>query len=430
LTGTQTLLARAALGVAFGASSLLAISIHRLRTIPARTFDRCIVAGFLLSRFALYLCVFFFCHIAPRGDIPAFYWDQANDVLHGMVPYRDFVSSYAPLHPYLDALALRLWHSPLSIILMALFVECLVLPLWLRLGREFFPEQDLRTAALLYLTSTISFQFVTIDGQDNVIIAVLLALAILWLRKQRDLSSGIAVALGSVLTKFLPLIYAPIFFIASPRRWRWAFGLAIPVVLVYGTFVLKHANVLSVLANEGGLRTANNLTYLIEAIFGITVPPHVSDGLTAFVLLSIFACVLRGTRQASSIRFQPLIFGTAAITIALLLFAKKSWPPYLMIALFPICLLIPAGNKLKATIFAAFGIVAVVAPSYWATVLGQFSSMEFHQGLVAGSADCYLFLFFQSLLIMGYAWLLLASVRRILAVPDVMNEEEPQAVAA
>lgn len=416
MTGYQSLIARAALGVGAAAVSIGVISSARLYSLPQRRFDRLITAAFLVSRLAVFFGVFFVLHIPPRGDIPSFYWDQALYVLRGLLPYRDFPSSYAPLHAFLDAVIVRVWFSPLAIVLFSLLAECLLVPLWLYLGRKLFSDRELRTAALLYFTSAISVQFVAIDGQDNAILAGLFAMAILLLLRDRPVRSGVAVGLGAVATKFLPLVFAPVFFVGTRRRWRWAVGLILPVALVYGLFVVKHLDVLSVLTNEGGLKSANTFPYLVESLLGVNLPSPFWDGLMGLVLLAIFVIVARASHRASlTLRLHAIIFGTAAVTLTLLLFAKKSWPPYLVLALFPICLLVPAGSRLRSTVFAFFGVIAIVTPSYWATILSQFSAQEFHEGLLAGRSNCYIFLALQLLLVAGYGWLFAATIRRIIS---------------
>ncbi|HMH13323.1 MAG TPA: hypothetical protein VK578_09465 [Edaphobacter sp.] len=428
MTGNQTLILRTALSAVAGIAGIVAVSTTRLRALPRHTFDRLITITFILSRLAAYLGIFFIARLQPRGDIPAFYWDDANSALHGLLPYRDFLTSYAPLHPYLDAVAITLWHTPLSIILLAACVEFLLLPIWLHTARSFFSEYEVRTAALLYLTSALSLQFVTIDGHDNVIIATLLALAVLLLHKNHTLASGAAVGLSAVSIKFLPLLYAPLFFFSSFRhRWRWAAGLVLPVGLVYGAFAAKHLAILSPLSQEGSLKSANDLPYLIEAIFGITVPSRIWDTLTITALGIILALVASAMLNATmALRLRVLTFGMAALTLGLLLFSKKSWPPYLMLALFPICLLIPSAGRLKTAktaVFALFGVIAIVSPSYWATVLHQFSSQDFHQGLLAHQQTCLFFLAQQTLLILGYLWLLTESLHHITSPYSAVEAE-------
>ena len=414
MTGNQSLIARTALSVVAGIIGIVAVSSPRIRALPRQSFDRLITIAFIVSRLATYIGVFFILRLQPRGDIPAFYWDDATAVLRGLLPYRDFLTSYAPLHPYLDAFAIRLWHTPLAIILLAVCVEFFLLPIWLHVGRSHFSEHELRTAALLYCTSAISLQFVTIDGQDNVIIAVLLSLAVLLLHKNRTLASGAVIGLGVVSIKFLPLLYVPLYFFTAPRRWRWTAGLAAPIVLVFGTLVAIHAPIFSPLSREGALRSANDLPYLIEAILGVTIPSRIWDAFTLAALAVILALVTRALLQTPpTLRLRVVTFGMAALTLGVMLFAKKSWPPYLMLALFPTCLLIPAASKLKTLAFAFFGAIAVVSPSYWATIHGHFSAAAFHQGLLAHQGSCFFFLAQQILLILGYLWLLIEALRQI-----------------
>jgi hypothetical protein len=105
-----------------------------------------------------------------------------------------------------------------------------------------------------------------------------------------------------------------------------------------------------------------------------------------------------------------LTFGFAALTLALILFSKKSWPPYLMMALFPIGLLVRIESKLRTTAFALFGVVAVLSTSYWATMLQQQTASEFHAGLLAAQPQCLILLALEVLLILSYAWLLRSSL--------------------
>ena len=413
MTGSQTLIARAALAVVAGSASLTAAT-SRLAALPRKTFDRLVLGAFILSRLALYLIIFFVLRIPPRGDITAFYWSEADAVLHHLLPYSSFQSSYAPLHPFLDAAVIRLWYSPLALILLAICIETFVLPLWLRVGRLFIPEADMRTATLLYLTSVISLQFVTIDGQDNVFIAVLLVLALLLIRHRLNFASGVAVGIGPVAVKFLPLVFGPAFFFAVPRRWRWLAGFTTVVALVYGICLLKDLPIFQPLALEGEFKSAGNIPYVIESLTGIIFPPRLWDGLLLLIIGIICALVANASRHADlTTRLRIVAFGCPSLVLALLLFSKKSWPPYLMVALFPICLLIASGRKSRIPAFALFSFIAVIAHSYWASILLQIYAPEFHRGLMALDQRCLILLALQFLLLGGYLWLLVLSLRQI-----------------
>jgi hypothetical protein len=410
------LIARGVLGVVTASAGYIAVLIERFQTGSSRSFDRFANAAFLISRFGLYVLLFFILHLAPRGDIPAFYFPEASAALHGALPYRDIASSYAPLHPYLDGSAILLWRSPLAIILLAILFEAVLLPVWLKLGRDLFAEQSVRTAAMLYIASPISLQFVAVDGQDNVIVALLLALAIFCLVKHRAATSGALVALGVVFIKFLPLLYFPAFFLAVRRRMRWLLGFAGVLAVGYGGFALLHLPLLYPLTREGDLKTASNLIYIIESISGADISSRICDGLLLLIFLAIFMLIARALRHASQVgRLRILAFGVAALTLALLVFSKKSWPPYLMFSLFPIILLLTEGShrRLRLGAFALFSMVAVVVQSFWATVFSQALAPEFHHILLTRQPGSLCFLALQLLLVAGYLWLFVEAMQHI-----------------
>jgi hypothetical protein len=418
MTGSQTLIARVGIGVVAALASVFLTRWSTLRTISRARFDRIVFGLFAVSRLGLFALIFLVVKIAPRGDVPAYYFDQARQVLAGLLPYRDFISSYAPLHPYLDAGLISAWHSPLSIVLFSVLVEMAILPLWLSAGRVFLPEAELRVAALLYLASPVSLQFVTIDGQDNVVIAVLLALSLLLVLRSRAFAAGASFGASVAAIKFLPLLYAPAFFFSVPRRWRMVAGAAVICGVVYGGCLLAGAPILTPLAAEGDLWSAGDLPYVIEAIFGVSIPPRLTDGFVLLALVAIFVWVGRSARQASiATRMRALNYGMAALTLAFLVFSKKSWPPYLMLALFPICLLVAGGGvvreRWKVAAFAVFSVVSVTEHSYWASSLAQFNSAKFHQALLSGEVGAVLMLLLELLLIAGYLWLLWEAVSRI-----------------
>lgn len=407
MTGTQALAGRAAIGVVAGMSGVWAARSRRLMEVGAVQFERWVTWSFVGSRLALFALLFLFLRILPRGDVPGFYTPEAAAVLQHQVPYLDFVSSYAPMHPYMDAVPFSLWHSPLSILLFAILVEVLVLPLWFRLGREFLPVTAVRTAALLYLTSPISLQYVTVDGQDNVIIAVLLAISILLLIRGRTIGSGAAVGLSVCLTKVIPLVFAPVFFLTIRHRWRWGVAMLGLVVGVYGTFALEGLPMLAPLKIEGALKTAGNVPYLIEALTGYTVSNGVWNGLTMLALSVVWAVIWRAGHGADDrARLRVIAFGMVATATTVMMFSKKSWPAYLMLVLFPLYVLFADRRLAKLWLLAGFSVVVAIEHSVWATLLIEIRATALHQRMMAGEPVCWVLLLLEVLLVTGYGWLL------------------------
>jgi hypothetical protein len=364
-----------------------------------------------------------------RGDIPSFYFPEAHWLMQHRLPYRDFPSSYAPLHSFLDAGLLLLWNSPIAIILFAILAECLILPVWLRAARLFASESAVRIAAALYITSAISLQFVALDGQDNVVIALLLGLGVLALARRREALSGALVSFGAVLIKFLALLFAPAFILGARHWLRWLLGFVAVLALGYGIFGAMHLPILYPLSAEGNLRTASDLPYLLESIANYTPPAFVEDGLLAIVLLILIAVMLRARLRARS--HAPLlrlaVFGCSSLNLALLIFSKKSWPPYLVLTLFPLCLLLSEGGhrRLRLACFAVFNVLAVTTHSIWATVFSQFLAEPFHHALAQRQPMAIGFLITQILLVAGYAWLLTESIDAMLTPTPTLSTEPP-----
>ena len=421
MTGAHTLAARATLGGVAAACSVALASTKRFLEAGQRRFDQATLAALVVSRLSLYLLIFFDLHVAPRGDIPVFYRPEALCVLHGQLPYREFASSYAPLHGYLDAIVLQIWNSPLALILFAILVEAFAFPLFLRVARGGFSESQVRVAALLYVASPVSLQFVTVDGQDNILIALLLAASILSLQRGRSAVSGAYFALGVVLVKFLPLLLLPILLFASRERGRWIAGFGTVLTLGYLPFALLRLPLLSPLRAEGQAKTASDLPYLLESLLGRNLPGHAEDLVLIVVLLAVLWGCSRGLLQASAqVRARAIVAGCAAMVLALLLFSKKSWPPYLMLVWFPVCLMVVARGPRRAHLvaFAGFSWVAILAHSIWATVFLQTLGPDLHLYLMAGQWHALGFFATQLLLVGGYAWLLAVALKECAAVPS------------
>jgi hypothetical protein len=416
MTGTSTLVARAALGIAGGLASFVAASSSRLRSGPASKFDRWIMAVYAASRLVLFAVVFLVLRIAPRGDIPSYYVPEALWTLAGRVQYHDFPSSYAPLHPYLDGAVLWVWRSPLAIILFAIVAEAALLWVWLRMGRLLLSEERLRVAALLYVASPISVQYVTLDGQDNVLLALLIATA-LWLAyKARESASGAVLGAGIAAVKFLPLVFVPGFLLGVKRWVRWALGFGTVIAAVYGTALLRGMRILYPLEAEGALKGSGNVPYVLESVSGRVFSAAAENAAVVLALLAVYACMLRPVRtRLIESRLRIVALGTVALTLALLLFAKKSWPPYLMLVLFPMCFAVvrPGWTRLRLALWCGFSAVAVLEHSYWASMMQQVQSMELHTWLSAARPDAYVLMVLELLLIAGYAWLLVDALTQI-----------------
>jgi hypothetical protein len=426
MTGTQTLVARGALGLIGAAATVFA---GRYRLFPAagrKAWDRLFLLLFGLSRLLVFGLLFGALHIAPRGDIPAYYYPEAAKVLAGLHPYRDFVTSYAPLHAYLGAAAIRLHDAPQSIILLAIAFELALMFVWCAIPERYLSESLRRQALTLYLVNPLSILFVTVDGQDNVLIALFFALAVYFLLKQRTALSGVAYGFSVCVVKFLALLYFPLFVVVLRRWWLWLLAFFATLTAVYGVFALSGANVLIPLTVEGDYRGSGCVPFFVETILGKLISGPFWDGLTALSALAVVAVlffsarkVLRGLdpEQTRSAQLFLLAQGATAITMVLLLLSKKSWSTYTLMALFPICLTVVQSRRVFLWGYALFLFVAAVEHSFWSSILLQPTAVQLHALLLHGSRSAMVLMLLEILLLCGYAMLLTLALRRLLRTP-------------
>jgi len=109
-----------------------------------RQFDLYFIALYAACHFLFFFTAFFILHQKPWADLIFVYVPQAHAVMHGLFPYRDFPSSYAPLNPYLDALILKVHDSALSILFFQIVCDILSVPFWIRFLRRFMNERTVR----------------------------------------------------------------------------------------------------------------------------------------------------------------------------------------------------------------------------------------------------------------------------------------------
>ncbi len=426
MTGVQTFEARAVLGTVGAVATVAAVRWQPAYRAVPRRFDRAYLAVFAAVRLLLFTLVFVVLRLPVRGDLPSFYMQEAWARLAGKVPYRDFLSSYAPLSSYLYAAVYGVHKSPVTLVLFAVLVEIAAAALWLRVLHCTAPERIARAAALLCLFNPISLQYVTIDGQNNVLISLLLAGAVLALLRGRRAVSGVWVGVAIAAVKFLPLLFTPSFVLYARRRGiAWAAGCAAVVGAVYGFFqVVLHAPVLSVFSREGDLKTAGGLPYLVESISGIDFGLKVWDILLLCVLAALVCRVAvlawRGREMVLVSEARATMASMSVLLLTLMALAKKTWPTYSLMVLFPLALAVAATaagrrglwQRSAAGGFAVFSLLSVTVHSFWASILTQAPALLLHVELKSGSGPAWTALVLELCLFAAYMWLILLLLRQ------------------
>lgn len=337
---------------------------RRLPELSERAYRTMAFGLLLLSRLGLFAAVFIVARLEPQSDVGVYY-DLARHAMAGQVPFRDFFNAYGPLAPYVTALPVLLWDSTKAIVLFSILMEVGAFAIWLKVGARLFDTRTRRLAGILYVTSPIALLSVALSGQNHVWIAFFLALAVWLTVRMRDGLSGFSLALSVIVVKFLSLLFAPVLFLMSGRRWIWLLCCVAPLVLVYGTLALFRIDFLGSVAFHSLHSSSGNLPYLLT-VFGINWDlPVVKQ-----VFNAIGAAVLGAVFLAAAARYRPLgpqrgVVLMALVLLITLVVSKKSFAGYLVTAFYPlavVAVLRGAGTR-AIVMFAAFGIVATLESS-------------------------------------------------------------------
>jgi hypothetical protein len=366
MSGDTIVLLKAVAGGVMAVAGVLVFRWSGWRSLRRAAFRRGFFGCLLLTRVGLFALVFGAAGLPVQSDVAGYYYPQARAALAGLVPYRDFSTSYGVAFPYLAALPVAAWNAPESLVAAAIAIELASASLWFKLGARIAGETTLRAAALLYAFSPLPLLNVAVSGQNQVWVSAGLALALGALVARREVLSGLAIGLTAIAVKFLVLLFSPALGLASRRRFRWGAGCAAAPVATLAIAPVAALDLREPLRLEAVRRSSGNAWLLLDA-FGV-------GGSSVNVRLCVTA-VLVGTAAvvlalASRRVRRDGLWATRAITLmlaAFLLVSWKSYTHYLVMAFFPVCVTVAASGVTvgRAAMFGAFGAIAVVEPALW-----------------------------------------------------------------
>jgi hypothetical protein len=418
---TRNLLLRFAFGGLLAAVSFLIARRKLPATLAAWTdleFDRILLAVYATTHFFVFFAVFFVLHQKPWADLVAFYVPQAHAVLHGQFPYRDFESSYAPLNPYLDALLLRLRDSPLSILVFQILCDLLSVPFWIRFFRRFMAETTVRKAALLYLVQPLVIWEICIDGKNQGLISLLLAISF-WAIARREILSAISLSLTWILVKILPVMFLPTLFFGARKRVRWLVSVMLPSLLVYGAFVVKGADVTAGIRKEGSFTTPQNLPYLFEALTGYELPGIVLSLLLLAAVVATLVVTIRAQLRSVTepAELWTTALGAELVLLAMMMMNRKSDTAYLAMCFFLLCAFVASeadrGKRAMSAWYALLSLLALPIASFWFWPLDRESATELHALCLAGNRNAWIMMVMLALLAASYVGLAFGMLRSV-----------------
>jgi hypothetical protein len=391
-------------------TGLLGAALLRDRSIvqlPERRFLTLAVSLQVATSAVLFIGLYIAGRQEVTSDVPGYYVPAARAVIAGLLPYRDFELSYAPLFPYIGAALLRIWDSGKTFAVFSLLLNCLALLPWHAAATRCFQRNTARRCTLLYVTSG-HLLIQGLLGTNQCWVAAALGGSVFLLVRGRDRGSGLVQALSLCSTKFLVLLFWPVMWTCTAGRMRWFLAAVVPAVAVYGFFGIFGGGLLNPLRHEGELISSGNLPFLLEPVlseFGVR-SRLLLDGVALAALVGTTVWLFLRAQRSQIEERRSLVFAGIVLTgVVFMLFSKKSFTVYAIFFLYPLLLTVTRALKdwrVLSSGVLLLNVVLAIEPSVWFHLAGK--PLPLSELLRApGGAAVWLFIALELLLLACYA---------------------------
>ena len=401
------LIAKLALGIPVAALGVLLCPSQLLQRITNVAFWRWALGVAIVSRLGVFLALYVILGQSVRMDVSAYYLPQAQAALSGQLPYRDFVSSYGPLFPYVSAIAVWFWPSAKAIVLLTILLEIISVPIWVGVGRRLVSENAVRIAAVLYLTNPLVILYSPVLGYNQAWISLCLAGAIWLLLRQRNLLSGLAMGASIVAVKILGIIFVPVLALTARRRLIWCVSLLLASSVVYAPLLAMHVDILQPIRTESALTTSGNLPYLLTAV-GIQTSGTAGAIWTAVLLAGMAAVFLPAAWRHRQEPVKIVLPFLGLVFMTFMILSRKAYPQYLVTCMFALCLAAAEQARSKVWIpllLAGLSQLLCLEPSLRGMWLNEMDFNMLRAGDASLRAGAIALLAVEVVVLVGYVWL-------------------------
>lgn len=331
------ILAKCALCVSLTLFSAWALFFLRNKAHEIRAY-KLLIAGVIVAKALAIIAIYtFYPDLNTGSDAVLYYYPQAQNVLSGHVPYRDFISHYSFLFPVLLAPALRLWQSVGAVVFTMFFLETLMILLYLS-QRDQTDSLNRWRVGFLYSFSPISVYWIAIVGYNGSIIALFTMASLIFAQRKRDSLSVAFAVLGFSLSKVLMFLsYPAILFFGRRNRIRRTLLAAAAMAGYYALFAVSGVDILHPIEHEMATVSSGNIWFLLSPFMpaGFHATWFWNYGsILSFALLCVPLTILylRATDAKRHNEFNAAIAFVAAVNLAFFILSKKSYTFYMPMA--------------------------------------------------------------------------------------------------
>ncbi len=326
----------------------------------------------LAVRLAVFLLVFVVFRFDPQSDVIG-YDSMASRANQGHVPgeSNELPLHYGPLFLTLIGFFLKIWNDPKVLILFEIFAEFVLLVVWLFLGPIIANCQTMQRAALLYIFCPLSVISTAVDGNNDALGGMFVSLFVAFTLRHRPGLGGFVAGLSVVVSKAITAVVGLPVFLASERKPIWLVAAAVPVVSVYGVWaLLLSIDVVAGFRFHAIHYSSGNLPFWV-GLFGpdlLVAPGRWFVNVLGLLFILMVACLpLWAHRSFGHGDVVPIM---AALTVALMIVSAKSFPHYMLCALFPVLLIIAKMNlKSGIVLYCLFSLSTAIESTLWFRLL-------------------------------------------------------------
>lgn len=361
---------------------VIPVYVERTRkVIASQTGVAITLTSYIALRVASYIALYIFSPVVFTGsDLVQFYYPEAKSVAQGLLPYRDFPTSYGPLFPILCSLFVRAWDSYGAVAAVTIGFEILSVGtfLWLFGSREGTRQPDvahLGLALYTYLFNPAAFYWSGIAGYNSGIVAFFWIAGLLLLSRGRGVSGTLVAGLSIMVGKLLGAIALPAFVLDRRVGWRGVATLSVALGAAFAAMYVVGMDALVPLKRESLRSTSGNLWFVASAFLPLqSVPllwnwgPIVALGSGAALL------ALRASRVSRGQLTLPRLIGlVSALNLLFLLLSKKTYPHYAPMSLLFVSYVLSRWDIVHRSAIALMAIASaalIFEPGIW-NALGQ-----------------------------------------------------------
>ncbi len=250
--------------------AILVPYLFKLETREKKLYFLLIAIFYLLTRVLTSVYLYGFTGYEGTWDLRGYFYVQGDGILHGLLPYRDFPSSFSPPFSYLLALPLLFWNHPLAINILFTLFDLAVLVLGFYYTQNWFGEKKARLFALQYSLIPIIWLFVVFWNQDEAITAIFLLLSMWFVKNDREDLAILAIGLGFLFTKFLFILFALVPLSMFKNKLRGFLLVVLLICIGYVPFILLlGADIFSPIFYEAGMSAIGANIWVIPRFFGV-----------------------------------------------------------------------------------------------------------------------------------------------------------------